>query len=121
MSDTDTHDQVVTKTRKKLKPPTGYKVLLHNDNYTTMEFVVYVLESIFNKLNGLDSLVINALRFEPHPSHLNVDEAIEIINLINPKKTYSTHISHNMGFHEEVCKKLPKNVNVEISAIAMCK
>ena len=49
MSDTDTHDQVVTKTRKKLKPPTGYKVLLHNDNYTTMEFVVYVLESIFNK------------------------------------------------------------------------
>ena len=50
MSDTDTHDQVVTKTRKKLKPPTGYKVLLHNDNYTTMEFVVYVLESIFNTL-----------------------------------------------------------------------
>ena len=49
MSDTDTHDQVVTKTRKKLKPPTGYKVLLHNDNYTTMEFVVYVLESIFKK------------------------------------------------------------------------
>ena len=49
MSDTDTHDQVVTKTRKKLKPPIGYKVWLHNDNYTTMEFVVYVLESIFNK------------------------------------------------------------------------
>ena len=49
MSDTDSHEQVVTKTRKKLKPPTGYKVLLHNDNYTTMEFVVYVLESIFNK------------------------------------------------------------------------
>ena len=49
MSETDTHDQVVTKTRKKLKPPTGYKVLLHNDNYTTMEFVVYVLETIFNK------------------------------------------------------------------------
>ena len=49
MSDVNTHDQVVTKTRKKLKPPTGYKVLLHNDNYTTMEFVVYVLESVFHK------------------------------------------------------------------------
>ena len=49
MSDTDTHDQVVTKTRKKLKPPTGYKVLLHNDNYTTMEFVIFVLETVFSK------------------------------------------------------------------------
>ena len=48
MSETDTHDQVVTKTRKKLKPPTGYKVLLHNDNYTTMEFVVAVLINIFH-------------------------------------------------------------------------
>ena len=68
-----------------------------------------ITELELNKLNGLDSLVINALRFEPHPSHLNVDEAIEIINLIKPKKTYFTHISHNMGFHQEVCKKLPKN------------
>ena len=49
MSDVNTQDQVVTKTRKKLKPPTGYKVLLHNDNYTTMEFVVFVLESVFHK------------------------------------------------------------------------
>ena len=71
------------------------------------------------KLTGLDTLVINALRFEPHPSHLNVDEAIEIIELLKPKKTYFTHISHNMGFHEEVCKKLPKNVTLAYDGLVL--
>jgi ATP-dependent Clp protease adaptor protein ClpS len=39
---------VDTRTERKLKKPTLYKVLLHNDDYTTMEFVVYVLQSIFH-------------------------------------------------------------------------
>jgi ATP-dependent Clp protease adaptor protein ClpS len=40
---------VVTESEKKLKPPAMYKVLLHNDDYTTMEFVVYVLETVFHR------------------------------------------------------------------------
>ncbi len=39
----------VTKTKKKTKQPKLYKVLMHNDNYTTMQFVVEILEKIFNK------------------------------------------------------------------------
>jgi ATP-dependent Clp protease adaptor protein ClpS len=39
---------VVTETEKKLKKPPLYKVLLHNDDYTTMEFVVYILQSVFH-------------------------------------------------------------------------
>ena len=71
------------------------------------------------KLTNLDVLVINALRFDPHPSHLNVDEAINIIDQINPKMTYFTHISHNMGFHEEVCNKLPNNISLAYDGLIL--
>ena len=71
------------------------------------------------KLTNLDVLVINALRFDPHPSHLNVEEAINIIDQINPKMTYFTHISHNMGFHEEVCNKLPNNISLAYDGLIL--
>ena len=61
---------------------------------------------------NLDVLIINALRIEPHQSHLNLEEAIEIVDKIKPKKTYLTHISHHMGFHNEVEKKLPKGIKL---------
>ncbi len=49
MSEFEVDEKLKSKSRLKLKPPQSFKVLLHNDNYTTMEFVVYVLEKIFNK------------------------------------------------------------------------
>lgn len=69
-----------------------------------------VPESEIEKLKNLDVLVVNALREEPHLSHFNLDEALAFINRIDPKKAYLTHISHHMGFHDEVQKKLPKSV-----------
>ena len=49
MSEFDVDEKVKSKTHLNLKPPQSFKVLLHNDNYTTMEFVVFVLEKVFNK------------------------------------------------------------------------
>jgi len=69
-----------------------------------------VPESEIEKLKNLDVLVVNALREKPHLSHFNLDEALAFINRIGPKKAYLTHISHHMGFHDEVQKKLPKSV-----------
>jgi len=63
-----------------------------------------------DKLKNLDLLVLNCIRIEPHFSHLNLEEAVNLIDLIKPKKTYLTHISHLLGFHDEVEKDLPKNV-----------
>lgn len=63
-----------------------------------------------DKLKNLDILIINAIRYKPHYSHLNLDEALKLIEELQPKKTYLTHISHHLGFHAEVEKILPENV-----------
>ena len=72
------------------------------------------------KLNGLKVLVINALREEPHHSHFSLQDALDFVTLVQPERAYLTHISHLLGFHEDVQKKLPKNVflaydNLEIT------
>jgi len=63
-----------------------------------------------NKLDNLKVLVLNCIKIEPHYSHLNLEEALNLIRLIKPKKTYLTHISHMLGFHEEVQNNLPEDV-----------
>jgi phosphoribosyl 1,2-cyclic phosphate phosphodiesterase len=62
------------------------------------------------KLRGVKILVVSALRVEEHPTHFNLDEALEFVKEINPEKAYLSHISHRLGFHAEVEKHLPENV-----------
>ena len=62
------------------------------------------------KIKNVKVLVINALRMTPHHSHFNLEEALDFINKAEPEKAYLTHISHLLGFHEEVEKSLPENV-----------
>jgi phosphoribosyl 1,2-cyclic phosphate phosphodiesterase len=64
------------------------------------------------KMEGTAYLVINALHYVGHISHFNVDEALEIIEQVKPRKAWLTHISHFMGRAEEVNKKLPHNVEL---------
>lgn len=71
------------------------------------------------KLRGLDILVINALRYEPHDTHLNVEEALDLAAFIGAERTYLTHISHKMGFHAEVEKKLPPNVYLAYDGLTL--
>ena len=69
-----------------------------------------VPEPEIEKLQNLEVLVVNALREEPHISHFNLEEALEFIRRVNPKRAYLTHISHWLGFHDDVQQKLPDNV-----------
>ena len=71
-----------------------------------------ISEKELKKLKNLDVLVINALKKESHISHLSLDEAIEIIKKLNPNRSYITHISHLMGFHDEIEKELPMGINL---------
>lgn len=70
----------------------------------------YIPEESKHKLIGVKYLVINALRKEKHISHFSLREAIDFIREISPKKAFITHISHQMGYHAEVSKELPKGI-----------
>ena len=70
----------------------------------------YIDDQSMDLLKGSKILVLNALRKEKHVSHFNLEEAIQISRKIKPLQTYLTHISHQLGKHEEVNKELPKNV-----------
>lgn len=62
------------------------------------------------KLQKLDILIVTSLRIKPHPTHFNLEEALGFIKEIKPKRAYLTHISEQLGFHEEIEKELPNNV-----------
>lgn len=67
-------------------------------------------EGELEKLQNLDFLIINALHHRQHSAHLNLNEALHYIKLINPKQALLTHISHYMGLHADLAKNLPSNI-----------
>jgi phosphoribosyl 1,2-cyclic phosphate phosphodiesterase len=89
-------------------PVLGFRI----EGFTYLTDVKTISLSEIEKIKGTDVLVVNALREAPHPSHLTLSEALELIEKIQPKKAYLTHISHLLGFHDEVEAKLPANVHL---------
>lgn len=88
-------------------------------NFTYLTDVKTISDEEIAKIKGTKVLVINALREEPHYSHFNVSEALEFVAKVKPEKTYFTHISHYMGFHNEVEKNLPKHVHLAYDTLSI--
>tara|TARA_R110000823_G_scaffold21096_1_gene63864 strand:- start:278 stop:1042 length:765 start_codon:yes stop_codon:yes gene_type:complete len=84
----------------------GYKM----DDFVYLTDIKTIEKVEIEKIIGVKVLVINALREEEHNTHFNLKEALDFIHLVQPKKAYLTHISHLLGFHEEVQQRLPENV-----------
>jgi phosphoribosyl 1,2-cyclic phosphate phosphodiesterase len=57
-------------------------------------------------------LVVNALRKEEHISHFTLQEAVNLVNELNVTQGYFTHISHQLGKHEEINKTLPSHIRL---------
>lgn len=70
----------------------------------------YISEAELQKCKNAKVLVLNALRHETHLSHFTLQEAIEIAKKLEAEKVYFTHISHQMGLHDEIQKTLPENM-----------
>ena len=67
-------------------------------------------DKAIENLKNLDVLVLNSLRRDKHISHFSLSESLDIIKILNPKRAYLTHISHQMGFYSELQKELPDGV-----------
>ncbi len=87
-------------------PVYGFRI----GNFAYITDANYVPEETKEKLFGVKYLVINALRKEKHISHFSLREAVDLIREISPRKAYITHISHQMGLHEEVSETLPPGI-----------
>lgn len=63
-------------------------------------------------LRGVDTIVINALRHTPHPTHMNLRQALDVLQEIAPRKALLTHLSHGIGLHAETSRLLPDDVEI---------
>lgn len=87
-------------------PVFGYRI----GDFAYMTDIKTIPVEELNKLKGVEVLILDCLREEPHISHLNLEEALDIINFLKPRQSYLTHMSHYFGTHEEIQKKLPLSV-----------
>ena len=62
-----------------------------------------------DQLRGLEVLVVNALWWRPHPTHLSIGEAVEAARALGARRTYLTHLTHETG-HAELAAQLPDDV-----------
>ncbi|HEX4155326.1 MAG TPA: MBL fold metallo-hydrolase [Acidobacteriaceae bacterium] len=62
-------------------------------------------------LKGLDILILDALRREPHPSHSHLEKSIDLVNRIAPKRAFFTHMSHDLD-HEKTNAELPAHIRL---------
>ena len=96
-------------------PVTAFRI----DNFTYITDANFISESEKEKLKGTEILVVNALRKEEHISHFTLQQALDLIAEIKPKKAYLTHISHLLGTHNEVTLELPKNVSIAYDGLVI--
>ncbi len=78
----------------------------------------YISTEEKKKLEGLKFLIVNALRKEAHPTHFNLAKALELIKELAPKNAFLTHLSHQMGLHEELEKEIPENVHFAFDGLS---
>lgn len=89
-------------------PVLGFRL----NNFSYITDANFIPEETYDLLKGTEILVLNALQQERHISHFNLDEALEVVNRIQPKKAYFTHISHKLGKHAPIERKLPAHISL---------
>lgn len=96
-------------------PVLGFRI--HNFSYITD--ANFISDETYSLLAGTEILVLNALQVEKHISHFNLEEAIQVVDRIKPKKAYFTHISHKLGKHAPLERKLPAHISLAYDGLQL--
>ena len=94
-------------------PVNGYRI----GNLSYITDCSEVSEETYNLLEGTSVLILGVLRYEPHPTHLNVDKAFHIIDRVRPDFAYFTHLSHDFD-HERANSELPNHVRLSFDGLS---
>jgi len=96
-------------------PVTGFRV----GDFTYITDASYIAPEELEKVRGSRVIVLNALRNSKHVSHFSVGEAVEILKELAPEAAYLTHLSHFVGLHEEVNRKLPDFIQLAYDGLTI--
>jgi phosphoribosyl 1,2-cyclic phosphate phosphodiesterase len=96
-------------------PVFGFRV----GDFTYITDANFISEKEKEKIKGSKILVLNALRKEEHISHFTLQQAIELVEELQPEKAYFTHISHQLGLHANVEMELPENIHLAFDGLTL--
>ncbi len=89
-------------------PVFGFRI----NDFTYITDANYISEEEKEKIKGSKYLVLNALQKEEHISHFNLEQAIAMVEELQPEQAYFTHISHKLGKHRNISEELPENIEL---------
>lgn len=96
-------------------PVFGFRI----GDFTYITDANFITEEEKEKIKGSKILVLNALRKTEHISHFSLPQAVELAQELGAKQTYFTHLSHQMGFHNEVDAALPSGINIAYDGLVV--
>jgi phosphoribosyl 1,2-cyclic phosphate phosphodiesterase len=95
-------------------PVTGFRV----NDFAYITDVSEIPPAVWPRLRGLQTLVVDAVRREPHPNHFHLDRALEVASELGAARTYLTHLGHDYD-HEETSRELPPGVSLAFDGLRL--
>jgi phosphoribosyl 1,2-cyclic phosphate phosphodiesterase len=77
-----------------------------------------VPEAVIEQIRGVQHLILDALRYKPHPTHMSVEEALAVSSKVQPARTWLTHLSHEV-MHAELESELPERVRIAFDGLKL--
>jgi phosphoribosyl 1,2-cyclic phosphate phosphodiesterase len=96
-------------------PIFGFRI----QDFTYITDANFISDEEMEKIKGSKVVVLNALQKDPHVSHFTLQQAIEVIQKIQPEHAYFVHMGHRMGKHEDVEKELPENIHFAFDGLTL--